>query len=51
MSKKKGKSRAKKEKENEENYNEKIVIDSSFEDLVKMSLGIKPKQPKEDVKK
>lgn len=47
MTKKKGKSREQKEKEMEEKYNEQIVIDSSFEDLIKMSLGIKP-QPKKD---
>ncbi|GGI23657.1 hypothetical protein [Pedobacter mendelii] len=48
MSKKKGKNREEKEKQLEEKYNEKIVINSSFEDLVKVSLGIKPKQQKED---
>ena len=47
MAKKKGKSREQKQKEMEEKYNEQIVIDSSFEDLIKMSLGIKTKPNKD----
>lgn len=43
MAKKKGKSRKDKQKQLEENYNEKVIVDVSFEDLVKLSLGIKPK--------
>ncbi|WP_199119209.1 hypothetical protein [Pedobacter sp. ASV28] len=51
MAKKKGKSRKEKQKQLEEKYNEKVIIDASFEDLVKLSLGIKPKTaPKEDDK-
>lgn len=48
MGKKKGKSREQKKKELEEKYNEVFVVDASFEDLVKMSLGIKPQQKKEN---
>ncbi|WP_293302056.1 hypothetical protein [Pedobacter sp. UBA4863] len=53
MAKKKGKGRKDKQKQLEEKYNEKVIVDVSFEDLVKLSLGIHPKPAlkKEDKEK